>query len=299
MAADLNDMLVFLTVVEAGSFTAAADRLGIPKANISRKVARLEKRLGVRLLERTTRTQHLTEAGRAYLSHCKRIQEEIDLAEVAVAEVLNSYRGSLRIGASVAIGQQLIRPELSRFMSQYPELDVQLNLVNRRVDLIEEGFDMLIRVGELEDSSLVARQLGRVKRKLYASPGYFADRSLPSRLDELEECDMLMMGSIHGQRSFELTNGQELRQMAFQPKLLADDFSIIKQGVVDGLGVGLFPEYMCARDVRKGSLIPVLPAWSTEPVSICALYPRHRVKIPKVKAFLEFVTELFARHLAG
>ncbi|WP_201772496.1 LysR family transcriptional regulator [Endozoicomonas elysicola] len=303
---DINDMLAFLTVVEAGSFTLAADRIGIPKANISRKVSRLEERLGVRLLERTTRTQHLTEAGKRYLTHCKRIQEEVDLAEAAVSEVLNSHRGRLRIGTSVSIGQQILQPDLPRFLHQYPELEMQLNLVNRRVDLIEEGFDMLIRVGKLNDSRLIARRLGTAQRKLFASPEYFNHRSTPQTIDELcgetgkepGACDILVMGSVHGEHSIELANGRKRKQLTLQPRLLADDFAMIKQGVLDGLGVAIFPEYMCIQEVAEGRLIPVLSNWGMEPVDIFALYPQHRVKIPKVKAFLEFVVELFTQRLS-
>ncbi len=294
---DINDMLVFLAVVEAGSSTLAADRTGIPKANISRKIARLEAQLGVRLLERTTRTQHLTEAGKRYLTHCSRIQEDISLAEAAVSEVVNSFQGRLRIGTSVSIGQQILQPELARFLHQYPELELQLNLVNRRVDLIEEGFDLLIRVGKLDDSRLVARRLGTAQRKLFASPAYFNSRPVPRTIEELCSCDMLVMDSIHGDHSVELINGRKRKQLLLQPRLLADDFAIIKQGVLDGLGIAIFPAYMCTREIAEGLLIPVLPDWGIEPVDIFALYPQHRVKIPKVKAFLDFVVELFNKRL--
>lgn len=145
MEHDLNDMMVFLAVVETGSFTLAADRLAIPKANVSRKVSRLEQKLNVTLLERSTRSQHLTEAGSRYLMHCKRIHEEIELATASVSEILHSLKGTLKIGASVASGQQILRPALAQFMHLYPELQVQLNLVNRRVDFIAEGFDVVIR----------------------------------------------------------------------------------------------------------------------------------------------------------
>ena len=294
---DINDMLVFLAVVEAGSFTLAADRTGIPKANISRKIARLEAQLGVRLLERTTRTQHLTEAGKRYLIHCSRIQEEISLAEAAVSEVVNSFQGRLRIGTSVSIGQQILQPELVRFLHQYPELEFQLNLVNRRVDLIEEGFDLLIRVGKLDDSRLIARRLGTAQRKLFASPAYFNNRPAPRTLEELCSCDMLVMDNVHGDHAVELVNGRKQKQLSLQPRLLADDFAIIKQGVLDGLGIAIFPAYMCTREIAEGRLIPVLPDWGMEPVDIFALYPQHRVKIPKVKAFLDFVVDLFNERL--
>ena len=169
---DLNDMMVFLAVVETGSFTLAADRLDIPKANVSRKVSRLEQRLGVTLLERSTRSQHLTEAGSRYLAHCKRIHEEMELATSAVSELLNEYKGDIKLGASVTIGQQILKPSLPAFLQSYPELNLELNLLNERVDLIEEGYDVLIRVGALNDSRLIAKRLGTSTLQLYASPDY-------------------------------------------------------------------------------------------------------------------------------
>ena len=297
MALDINDMLIFLTVVEAGSFTVAADRLDMPKANVSRKVSRLEARLGIRLLERTTRSQHLTEAGKRYVQHCKRIQEEVDLAEVSVSELMSSYKGSLRIGTSVGIGQEILKPELGRFLQQYPELNLQLSLLNRRVDLIEEGFDMLIRVGQLDDSRLIAKRLGTVQRKLYASPDYFNDRALPARIGDLLGCDILMMISMQGRHQLNLCSGKKRQQLEVQPRMLADDFDMVRQGVLDGLGVAVFPTYMCSDQVTAGRLINVLPDWGMETVDVYALYPQHRIKIPKVKAFLDFAIEIFSLRL--
>lgn len=299
MPLDINDMLVFLAVVEAGSFTLAADRLDIPKANVSRKVSRLEDRLGVRLLERTTRSQHLTEAGKRYLQHCKRIQEEVDLAEASVSELMSACKGTLRIGASVGIGQEILKPELGRFLHTYPELDLELSLLNRRVDLIEEGFDLLIRIGQLDDSRLVARRLGTVQRRLYASPGYFSGRPLPTNIAELLECDLLMMTSMQGRHRLELTSGQKRRQLDVRPRMSVDDFDVVRQGVLDGLGVAVFPTYMCSDEVKAGRLVNVLPDWGMAPVEVHALYPQHRVRIPKVRAFLDFAVDIFNLRLGN
>ena len=185
MEHDLNDMMVFLAVVETGSFTLAADRLAIPKANVSRKVSRLEQQLSVTLLERSTRSQHLTEAGKRYLLHCKRVHEELDLATASVSELLHTYKGELKIGASIATGQIILKSALAKFMKQYPELNVQLNLVNRRVDFIEEGFDVVIRIGQLHDSTLIAKKLGTITRSLFASPTYLAQNGKPETVEQL------------------------------------------------------------------------------------------------------------------
>ena len=294
MKHDLNDMMTFLAVVESGSFTAAAERLNMPKANVSRKVSRLEQQLGVTLLERSTRAQHLTEAGRNYLYHCKRIHEEMDLAEAAVGEILNAYKGSLRVGTSVTIGQHVLKPVLAEFIKQYPELELQLSIVNRRVDLIEEGFDVLIRVGELDDSRLIARPLAKVSRHFYANPEYLARSAQLQTMEDLNDHPILAMDrkSYVGKVGF--TNRDDHHALEIRPKFRVDDFQILKQMIVDGAGVGVLPDYMAEPELSEQKLIKVLPEWCMEDVQICALFPKHRAKIPKVAAFLEFVGQRFS-----
>lgn len=299
MEYDLNDMMVFLTVVEAGSFTLAAERLGIPKANVSRKVTRLEQRLNVVLLERSTRSQHLTEAGISYLSHCKSIHEHIDLAEAAVSEMLNEVKGRLKVGTSISVGQQILQPVLSQFLHQFPELNLELNLINKRVSFIEEGFDVLIRVGKLDDSSLIAKKLGVVKRKIFASPKYFAARSIPQTIDELKECDWLMMNIPNSDNKLKLFSANKNYTLSTKPRYLVDDFLMLKQSLLDELGVAVMPEYMCKEAVARGELINIMPQWSMESVEMYALYPQYRAKIPKVRAFLDFIRNIFANKLGG
>ncbi|PCH94155.1 MAG: LysR family transcriptional regulator [Gammaproteobacteria bacterium] len=295
---DLNDMMVFLAVVETGSFTFAADRLGIPKANISRKVSRLEKKLSITLLERSTRSQHLTEAGKRYLVHCKRIHEELTLATTTVSELLHSYKGDLKVGASVATGQLILKPALAQFMHLYPEINVQLNLVNRRVDFIEEGFDVVIRIGQLNDSSLIAKKLGTVSRKLFASPSYLARQAKPTTVTELPQHQLLIMNPMNNDLKMSLfsTAGENFTTNC-KPRLLVDDFAILTQSLIDGLGIAVLPDYMSREAVSAGELVNILPDWGMPAIDIYALYPRNRAKIPKVKAFLDFVIELYDQAL--
>lgn len=294
---DLNDMMVFLAVVESGSFTKASERLAIPKANVSRKVSRLEKSLGVTLLERSTRSQQLTEAGRLYLTHCQRIHQEMDLASSAVSEVLHQYRGDLKVGASVTIGQQMLKPLVSAFLRAYPELNLQLVLQNQRVDLIEGGYDIVIRVGELEDSRLVAKRLVTASFSLYASTSYQREKGLPKQIDELKQYDFLLMSRLAQRDTVALYNDQTEYLLTHKPKLSVDDFSIIKQSVMDGLGISVLPDYMCKKELASGELIKVLPGWGLKPVDIFALYPKHRLKVPKVKVFLDYLTTEFKKHI--
>ncbi|MCJ8319540.1 MAG: LysR family transcriptional regulator [Colwellia sp.] len=294
MEHDLNDMMVFLAVVETGSFTLAADRLGIPKANVSRKVSRLEQQLGITLLERSTRSQHLTEVGKRYLVHCKRIHEELDLATASVSELLHSYKGDLKVGASVSTGQLILKPALAKFMNQYPEMRVQLNLLNRRVDFIEEGYDVVIRIGQLEDSMLIAKKLGTVCRRLFVSPSYLAEHGNPESVQQLMDHQLLIMNPVNNDLKLNLVStSNEKFTLNCKPRLMVDDFSILKQSIIDGLGIAVLPDYMCHDEVAAGRLVKTLPNWGMSNVDIYALYPRNRAKIPKVKAFLTFVTELY------
>ena len=292
-------MMVFLAVVETGSFTLAAERLTIPKANVSRKVSRLERQLGVTLLQRSTRSQHLTEAGRIYLAHCKRIHEEMDLAQSVISEIRQQVSGDIKVGCSVAVGEYVLSPVLADFMKQYPQLNVQLSLTNRRVDLIEEGFDLLIRIGELEDSGLVAKKLGTASQRLFASPDYLTSTVNISTLEQLQQQNILLMSASSQLGKLTLTNSEtELdKALIVKPKLLVDDFSVLKQTTLDGLGIGLIPDYMCKDELSNGSLVQVLPEWRRASTPFYALYPKHRIKIPKVKVFVDFIQNLFSKTL--
>jgi len=295
---DLNDMMVFLAVVETGSFTLAADRLGIPKANVSRKVSKLEHRLKVTLLERSTRSQHLTEAGSEYLKHCKRIHEEIDLANAAISEITESYKGKLKVGASVATGQQILKPCLANFMHQYPDINIQLNLVNRRVDFIEEGFDVVIRIGHLEDSMLVAKKLGTISRRIFASHNYLKHQNEPIHPEQLCDHKILVMNALNNDTRLPLqTKNNKSFTVDCTPRLLVDDFTILKQAILDGIGIGVLPEYMVKKEISSGEITQILPDWGMEDVDVYALYPRNRSKIPKVKAFIDFATEVYLKAL--
>lgn len=296
-ARDLNDMMLFVAVIDAGSFTLAADRLNIPKANLSRKISRLEDRLGVTLLERTTRSQHITEAGKNYLEHCRRIQLEVDLAEASIAQTLNKVEGHLRIGMSVGMGQELLKPVLGRFMHQYPKVNLQLNLLNRRVDLIEEAFDLVFRIGLLEDSRFIAKRLGRVSRKIYVSPDYLERSGTVASIEQLDQYDFLLMSNVHNDGRISLNFDKQLQEFRVIPKVLVNDFLILKQMAIDGVGVAIIPDYMCHQEVEDGTLILLFEDWGMPDIDVYALYPKHRLNIPKVKAFLEFIEEVFKERL--
>jgi len=294
---DLNDMMFFIAVIDAGSFTLAADRLNIPKANLSRKISRLEQQLGVTLLERTTRSQHITEAGSLYLVHCRRINHEVELADIAMNQSLKEVKGKLRIGVSVGMGHEIIKPVLGKFMRQHSAVNLQLSLLNNRVDLIEEGYDLVIRIGELADSRLIAKRLGKVGRKIYASPDYMKNHGEINLIEQLSQANFLLMSSIQNTERLLLTSKEKQYELSIKPRMLVDDFLILKQMVVEGLGVAIIPDYMCEHEVENGKLVQVLPSWGMPDVDVYAVYPKHRLNLPKVKAFVNFIQEVFKQRL--
>ncbi len=290
---NLNDMMVFVLVVEGGSFTKAAERMGLPKSNISRKITRLEESLGIRLLERTTRQLHLTEAGTVYYQHCQRIREELDYAKASVNSLLDEPQGLIRVSASVTVGQQVISPNIQTFLEQYPKVNLELELTNRRVDLISEGLDVVIRVGELQDSTLIAKKLGKSQRGLYASPIYLAEHKPLINPQQLESHAVLYMQTDHQKRQWSLHGNDKKVTIEVNPRLLINDFSSLLQSTQNGLGVSVLPDYIAQDSVIKGQLKRVLPEWHLSEVDFYAVYPSHRGATPKVRAFLDHFSSVF------
>ncbi|KZN59149.1 hypothetical protein N473_03055 [Pseudoalteromonas luteoviolacea CPMOR-1] len=295
---DINSMLLFLAVVDAGSFTLAAERLNMPKANLSRKVSQLEASLGITLLERTTRTQHLTEAGSVYLEHCKQIKAQIELANASVAQALNEISGELKVGMSVGMGHEILKPVLSQFMQENKQVNLQLSLLNRRVDVIEEGFDLVIRIGELADSRLVAKRLGRVSRRFYASRKFIAQHGVIKTPEALANFDVLLMSSIQKSEVISLVNESKQCDVVISPRMRVDDYIVLKQMVMDGVGLAILPDYMCSQYPEKDLLEPVLAQWQLPAVEVYALYPKNRIHLPKVAAFVAFIQTVFSERLS-
>lgn len=287
---DLNDMMVFATVVSSGSFTAAAEEFGLPKSNISRKVTRLEDRLGIKLLERSTRSQHLTEIGQVYFEYCQRIMDEIQGAEESVEGLMSAPRGTLKICASITVGQCLLSHYLAPFKKAYPEVHLDIHLTNRRVDLIEEGFDAAIRVGTLEDSSLIAKRLCKRELFLFASPDYLATSNIPlAEPSDLKQHDCLFMSATNPKPQWHLKSGKESQTIIIAPTIRCDNFTVLRQLAIDGAGITKLPSYICEKAVKDGKLVRVLDQWISESVDIYALYPSHKGATPKLRVFLDYL----------
>lgn len=286
---NVDDMILFAEVVKAGGFSRAADRLGRPKSSISRRIAYLESQLGARLLERTTRKMRLTEVGQTFLQHCNHIVDEVMLATHFVEKMSDSPRGLLRISASYSVGRQLLGPVTTKFMEQFPEVKVQLTLCNRRIDLIEEGFDLAIRVGPLTESNLVAKKIGGSRLSFYASPLYLHKIKPPRLPADLEELCVLHMSKHEFPSALDLSGPEGTETVNITFRGLINDFHLLKQMIVDGAGIAILPSYLCLAELAAGQLVKVLPEWSLPEVDFHAIYPSHQGVTPKLRVFLDLL----------
>jgi DNA-binding transcriptional LysR family regulator len=285
MAMDLNEMLVFARVALTGSFTTAAADLGMPKSTVSRKVTELEARLKARLLNRTTRKVSLTDVGRTYYDYCARIASEIEDAERAVTNLQEIPRGVLRVttGPNVAF----LAPILNDYMQRYPEVRIEVFVTGRAVDLIEERFDVAIRAGELGDSTLIARSLGRVTWFLVGTPGYLKKHGRPRSIDDLKRHDCIMFGTTPSGAALRFHSGDKTAHVEPPARLMVNDFDLVHAAALAGLGLALLPAYLCLDDLRGKRLERVLRDWEAPSVPVHVVYPSARYISPKVKTFVD------------
>jgi DNA-binding transcriptional LysR family regulator len=286
---DLNEMLVFARVVQAGSFTTAAAELGMPKSTVSRKVSDLEERLKSRLLQRTTRKLSLTDVGRTYYEYCARILGEIEDAERAVSSLQEVPRGLLRVTAPV--NAAFLGPIVSDFLERYPEVRVELLCTGRSVDLVEERFDLGIRAGMLADSTLIARSLGTVRWFLVASPAYLKKHGRPRSPEDLKEHDCLFFGAGPESVNLRLEDGDRSAQVTLSARLVVSDMDILHAVVIAGLGIGLLAAFHCAEELRARRLERVLRDWNAPATPVHVVYPSTRHLSPKVKSFVDHLQE--------
>ena len=292
----LDGMRTFVAVVSHGSFTAAAEQLNVSKALASKYVATLEARLGTRLLNRSTRTLHTTEAGRAYYERCRKILEEVDELESALLAGRNDPRGHLAIAAPQSFGDSFVADAAARFMREYPQVTIDVHFADRYVNVVEEGFDLAIRVGALEDSSLVSQRLGAVRLIACAAPAYLASRGTPRRPEDLAAHDCVR------DRNFRLgakwpfaRKGREL-EIAIAGPLVVNGIMATHQATLAGAGIGLLAAHLVAADVDNGRLVRVLEAYEAPELPINAVYPHRQYLAAKVQKFVEFLRARLAEY---
>lgn len=289
---DLNDTLIFVKVVEQGSFTGAARSLCLPKTTVSRRVQDLETRLGAQLLYRTTRKLSLTESGNVYFEHCQRIAHQLDEAERAVAQLQGAPRGWLRFTAPYAIGVTWIAPLLGDFYALYPEVRIDMVLSNEDLDLIDERIDLALRIGPLPDSRLAARRLAVFRSHIYATPAYLVRHDTPQHPDELHRHRALAMHTARrsgGDYFWTLSNGAHSGDFAIDPVLVANGPSPLKSALLSGEGLMLASEVTLKAEADSGRVQRVLPDWVGPMLDFNAVFVRGRVESPKVRAFIDFL----------
>ncbi len=291
---DLNDLQFFAMVVEHGGYAAAERALGVPKSRLSRRISQLESDLGVRLLQRSTRKFSVTDVGRSVFRHAQTMLAEAQAAREAVDRMSAEPRGLIRVSAPVALAQQMLAGLLPGFLSVYDQVQVQLQVGNRRVDVIGEGIDIAFRVRTRldEDGELVLRRFGEINELLVASPEYLQRVGPPVHPGDLAGHWALSMSEDEARQRWEL-HGPEgaVEYVQIRPRLMAQDFPVLLAAARAGLGVALVPESACADAVRRGELIVVLPQWRL-PQGIChAIFPTRRGLLPAVRVFIDYVAE--------
>jgi DNA-binding transcriptional LysR family regulator len=290
-----GEMSVFAKVVEEGSFSSAARALKLTPSAVSKQIGRLEDRLGVRLLNRTTRQLSATEEGDAFYQRCVRILTDMEEAELAVSQRHSAPRGTLRVNCGVAFGKHQISPLIAEFLDRYPEVSVEMTQTDALADLVEEGQDIAIRFGKLQDSSMVARQLAVSRRAICCSPEYLERFGEPRHPSELANHNCIAFSTaIHlNEWVFKLPDGSEFPFRA-QGNFTANNGETIHEMAQSGLGIARLAEFLVGPDVREGRLVRILqPFYRDVEVPINAVYPTRRHLSPKVRAFVDFLVEKF------
>ncbi|MGE8098318.1 LysR substrate-binding domain-containing protein [Pseudomonas fluorescens] len=292
---DLNDLYYFAKVVEAGGFAAAGRVLGIPKSRLSRRIAELEERLGARLLQRTTRQLKLTAVGERYLRHCQAMLLEAEMADEAVASMSSEPRGRLRVSCPVGLAHEFLPSVISSFLERFPQVQLEMQLLNRRVDLVTEGIDVALRVRELgdEDPLLVTRRLRQAQMVMIASPAFIREHPINSP-EDLKQVPVL--GALEADRMVHVrmldAHGKSY-DLSLEARLGIDDFIVRKACVLAGLGFTLLPMMYCEEELENGSLVQLLPEWSLPGGWLLAVYPHRRGLLPAVRAWIDHLTESF------
>ena len=289
----LDDVALFVEVARTGSFTAAAARFELPVSSVSRRVARLEGHIGLRLLHRTTRRVATTEAGQAYFNRISGLVDEIRDAHRDLQALSTAPRGRLRVSVTSDFATQFLAPHLAAFHALYPDVAIDLDLTSRRVDLLTERLDVALRIGPLDDSTLIARRLAALRVGLFASPTYLARRGRPRSPAELSRHDCLTLDSRPGGTPWTLLRGLRSETVAVSGPFSGSGMALLRRLAIDGAGIVAVDAALVQADLAAGALEPTLPAWSFPPVPIHALMPS-RLAPAKTRAFVDFLAARLA-----
>ena len=286
----LHEMEVFVAVADSGSFARASARTRISPPAVTRAIASLEERLGARLFNRTTRSLSLTEVGARFLESSRRLLAEVEEAEKAAVGETAVPHGHLTITASVTFGRSALAPIVSAFLDAFPRVTASVVLLDRVVNIVEEGFDVAVRIAPLADSSLMARRIGEIRRVLVASPDYIARRGAPKTPGDLKLHAIIAFTALMTNREWRYADEKGANSVALSPRLEINDAVAAIKACEAGEGITIALSYMVAEQVRNGSLITVLDAFMPPPVPVHLVHGQSRLVAPKIRAFVDFAT---------
>ncbi|TWG87260.1 LysR family transcriptional regulator for bpeEF and oprC [Cupriavidus gilardii J11] len=290
-------MQAFTRVVDFGSFARAAESLDLPKATLTRLIQNLETHLGVKLLHRTTRRISVTSEGAAYYERCVRILADVDEAEQSLTHQNQTPRGTLRVDTVGGLARLMLVPHLHEFFRRYPDLKVELTINGKPIDLVKEGVDVVIRVGDTVDDSMVARRIGQLRLAFYASPIYLKQHGNPTTPEELATHRAINYLSTRTGREMPwiLTRGEERHEMLLPSDISTNDPEVYIGCALEGHGIAVIARTMAQPYLQSGRLVEIMPDWQEEELPISAMYPQNRNLSAKVRVFVDWVAEVFAR----
>ena len=290
---DILDVVAFVRVAETGAFARAAERMGISKSVLSRRVARLEEQLGARLLTRTAQGAHPTDIGQAYHARAANILAELEAAREVVADAVTQVAGPIRLTAPITFGTRHLAPALADFAKAHPRVELDVSLDDRRVDLARDGFDLAIRIGNLPDSSLTARRLTTVRFSVLASPDYIARRGRPSRPAELNGHDLLYYANLAPSEQFRFQVDGRDEQVGGTIRLRADSGEMLKEAAIAGLGVVILPNFIASAAIETEALEVLLGEFPLPEAGLHAVMPPGRVWTARLRALIDFLADRF------
>lgn len=290
---DLNELAIFVKVADEGTFTAAGRALGLPKSTVSRKVASLEERLEIRLIQRTTRKVALTDAGRRFYERCRSIIDAIGDAEREVGDLGEVPRGRLRVTGPLDFGEMALTQPVLAFTRKYPEVRLEFEVSQRVVDLVGEGYDLAIRIGSLRDSTMIARKLTSIDAAIVASPGYLEAHGTPKHPRELSDHRMVVFSPAPSAFQWHLHGPDETISLGVDGAITSNHFAVVRDAVLDGQGIAVVPSFAACEAIRDGRMVQILKEWKSDPSDVHAVYPTGRHLSPTMRAFIDHLIETF------
>ena len=290
---NFNLAVIFSKVVEKNSITKAALALGIPKATVSRKLAALEDELGVRLMQRTTRSLSLTDTGRTYYQSCQDALAAIHEANLEASQTQEEPSGLLKISAPVVFGDQFLSGPLIEFMLKYPKIDLKVDLTDRLVDLVAEDFDLTFRVGQLTDSSYIARRLGGTRQVVIASEDYLNKFGSPKTPKDLQNHQMIGYNDNLSKKTLHFSGPNGSENINISPSLIINSLNVMRDTSISGLGITILPIFMALEPLRAGKVKIILPEWEFQFGDLYLVYPSKRHVATKVRTFIDFMLDIY------